>query len=493
MSARLSVLTVAGARSQWSSAVSRWAASAVLPVEVVRCLSPAEVRARLDTGRPWSALLADAALPGVDRDLVAAAEAAGCPTIVVDEVGGRDLGGLGAAAVLGAPFSRDELLGVLDLHGRRLASGRTEVVPDGPPPVEHPGTLLAVTGTGGSGTSTVAAALAQGLARPRPEGRRGRGRATEAPADTPPRDVLLADLCRHADQAILHDARVLVPGLREVVDAHRTTVPTASELRRQTFTLEDRGYRLLLGLRQPTHWATLPPRAVDAVLDGLRAAFEVTVADVDPDLEGEEKSGSFDVEERHHLTRATLARADLVLVTGEPSTLGSAKLVRLVGEVLATGTDPRRVLMVLPRAPRSPRTRAEVTGALADLLRGAVGPLAEDLASPLVLPERPVDAAIRDGAPLPDPIPAKLAAAAAGLLSRLGARRPDPQPVPVPVPVRPGELGAVTGGGPDGATGAPGPDRPGGPDGPGGRGGPPPPDVPDPGEGPGPPDEGRTS
>lgn len=431
MSDRLAILTVAGARSAWSSAVARWAASAVLPVEVIRCVSPGEVRARLDTDRPWSALLADASLAGVDRDLVAAATAAGCPTIVVDEVGGRDLQALGATAVLGAPFSRDELLGVLELHGRRLAAGRAEVVPDGPDPVASPGTLIAVTGPGGTGTSTVAAALAQGLARPG-RGRRGAGQLAG-------RDVLLADLCRRGDQAVLHDARVLVPGLREVIEAHRTGTPTVADLRAQTFALDDRGYHLLLGMRQPHHWTALPPRAVDALLDGLRAAFAVTVADVDPDVEGERETGSFDVEERHHLTRATLDRADVVTITADASTLGWRKLVRQVAEVLARDVDPRRVLLVLPRAPRSPRVRAELTRALADLLRGAVGPAAERIASPLGLPERPVDAAIRDAAPLPSPLPEKLATAVTGMLARIGTRA-----APIgfaPIPIRPGELG----------------------------------------------------
>jgi hypothetical protein len=429
---RLSILTVAGARSAWSGAVARWAAGAVLPVEVVRCVSVGEVRARLATGRPWSALLADAALPGVDRDLVATALATGCPTIVVDEIGGRDLQPLGAAATLGAPFSRDELLGVLDLHGRRLAPGRTEVVPDGPAPVASPGALIAVTGTGGSGTSTVAAALAQGLGPAASAGRRGGGAG---------RDVLLADLCRRGDQAVLHDARVLVPGVREVVEAHRTGTPTAADLRAQTFALDGRGYRLLLGLRRPTHWATLPPRAVDALLDGLRAAFEITVADIDADLEGEGDSGSFDVEERHHLARAALDRADVVIVTGEASTLGCAKLVRLVADVLGRDVDPRRVLLVLPRSPRSPRAKAEVATALADLLRGAIGPAAERIASPLGLPDRPVDAAVRDSTPLPAPLPEKLAAAVAALLARVGTRE-----APVgfaPIPIRPGASGLV--------------------------------------------------
>jgi hypothetical protein len=434
---RLSVLVVAGARTSWSTAVARWAAGAVLPVEVVRCVSAGEVRARLGAGRPWSALLADAATPGVDRDLVATAREADCPTVLVDEVGGRDLTGLGAVATIGAPFSRDELLELLETHGRRVAPGRVEVVPAPERPADgNAGTLVAVLGPGGTGTSTVAAALAQGLAAPS-------GRRRRDPVAAPGRDVLLADLCRRADQATLHDARTFAPGLREVVDAHRTATPPPAALRDQTFAVDGRGYHLLLGLRRPHHWTALPPRAVDATLDGLLAAFEIVVADLDPDLEGEADSGSFDVEERHHLTRAAVARADLVVVTGDPSTLGCAKLVRTVAEVLAQDVDPGRLLLVCNRAPRSPRARAEVARALGDLLAAAVGPPAARIAAPLALPERPVDGAVRDAAPLPAPLPGELATAVTALLERTGVRVPAPVPTPVPVPARPGELGLV--------------------------------------------------
>lgn len=435
VSGRLSVLVVAGARSAWSGAVARWAAGAVLPVDVVRCLSLDEARARLASGRPWSALLVDGALPSVDRDLVATARNVGCPTLVVDEVGGRDLHALGAAAVIGTPFSRDELLGLLESHGRRVPDGMADVVPrqrqdDGAPR----GTAIGIIGAGGTGTSTVAAALAQGLART--VARRRRDQAAR-----PRRDVLLADLCRFADQATMHDARTLVPGLREVVDAHRTSTPSAQDLRAQTFVVPERGYHLLLGLRRPSHWTTLPPRATDAALDGLLAAFEVVVADLDPDLEGEGVTGSYDVEERHHLSRAMLTRADVVVVTADPSVVGCAKAVHLVADVVELGVTPDRVLLACSRAPRSPRARAEVVRALADLLQAGLGTRAHRIAAPLALPHRPVEAAVRDGVPLPAPLPDKLAAAVTTLLARV-APVPDVAPGD-PQPVLPAGVAAV--------------------------------------------------
>lgn len=410
MTERHVLLVVARARADWSAGVARWSASAVLPVEVVRCVSLDEAVARLRSGRPHSALLVDAGLAGLDRDLVDTARRAGCATLVVDDGRARDLATLGADALLRAPFSRDELLRALDVHARPVAPGHAEVVP-GPRGVPaRTGHLVAVTGPGGTGASTAAIALAQGLAGTVAPRRR---RTPRPPAG----DVLLADLCRRADQAVLHDARDLVPGLRELVEAHRTVTPDPAVLRRDTFEVVERGYRLLLGLRRPHHWAALQPRAVDATLDGLLAAFEVVVADVDPDVEGEDTTGSYDVEERHHLARTTLTRADVAMVVGEPSLKGTHALVRLVTELVAAGVDPARLLLVLTRVPRQPRVRAEVVRALADLLGAALGGAATAIASPLGLPTRPVDAALRDGTLLPSPLPERLAAAVRSLLA----------------------------------------------------------------------------
>lgn len=423
------LLVVASARAEWSAAVARWAASAALPAEVIRCVSLQEVRARVRGGRPHSALLVDAALPGLDRDLVDEVRRTGCATLLVTDDPTLDRGALGADALVGAPFSRDELVRALDSHARRVAPGRTEVVPGPRAPAARTGRLVAVTGPGGTGASTVAMALAQGLAAPAGASRRRAG----PPAPT--RDVLLADLCRRADLAVLHDARTLVPGLREVVEAHRTATPPPAALRDDTFLVAERGYRLLLGLRGPSHWAALQPRAVDATLAGLLDGFEVVVADCDPDVEGERETASFDVEERHHLTRAALDLADVVVVVGEPSLKGTHALVRLVAELTTSLVPPSRVLLALSRVPRTPRVRAEVARALADLLRAAVGPAAEAIASPLGLPERPVDAALRDGTALPAPLPERLAGAVTARLERLAPRDGAPAPAAVPVAV----------------------------------------------------------
>ena len=210
MAERYVLLGLAPARSSWFRMVGQWAAAAVLPAEFVRCVSLEELRSRLRSGRAYSAVLIDGGLPGLDRDLIAAATELGCAVLVVEPPSaGRDWQALGAAGTLAPAFSRDELVEVLTATARPIRDASIAMLDPGP--VARPATrgpLVAVTGPGGTGASVTAIALAQGLAAE--PGTAGRGP-----------EVLLADLCRRADQAMLHDARVLVPGLPELVDAHR--------------------------------------------------------------------------------------------------------------------------------------------------------------------------------------------------------------------------------------------------------------------------------
>lgn len=423
MSDRYVVAGLARARTEWFRRVGRWATEASIPVEFVRCVSVAELRARLGGGRPFSAVLLGSDVSGIDRDVLALArEVSAAPIIVADDPP-RDWLQLGASAVLPCDLDRQLLLDTLtgvaspvrDVDLRDTQQSHDE-------PRGHLGRLVAVTGPGGTGASTAAMAVAQGLAA----GDHG--------------SVLLADLRRVAEMAMLHDAQVVVPGLQELVDAHRGVDPPATTVIEGTFAVPARGYRLLLGLRRPRQWTTLRPRALEAALGGMRRAFGVTVADVDADVEGEEETGSVDVEERHLASRLTLGRADAVVVVGEASTKGLYSLARLLGDLLAFGVPPQRVVSVCNRAPRSARQRAELTRALAGLLDGQLG--GRELASPLHLPERKVEQAVRDGVALPDPLPRDLTAAVAAMLAR---PRSAEAMEAVPVPVAPGSLGLVGG------------------------------------------------
>jgi len=85
MSDRYVVLGLARVRSTWFREVSRWATAAAVPIDFVKCMSVDEVRAHLSSGRAFSALVLDAGLPGVDRDLVGLAHDLGSAVILVEE------------------------------------------------------------------------------------------------------------------------------------------------------------------------------------------------------------------------------------------------------------------------------------------------------------------------------------------------------------------------------------------------------------------------
>jgi MinD-like ATPase involved in chromosome partitioning or flagellar assembly len=406
---RYVVLGLASARSAWFRDVAQWANSSAVAVEFVKCVSAEEVRARLAGGRPFSALLAESSLPSLDRDLVEVAQQAGCAVIVVDDRrGGRDWVGLGANAALAGGFTRKELVDALASH--TVMIGRADRVrspeTDGGESWRAP--LVAVCGPGGTGASTVSIALAQGLAKDV----RARG------------SVVLADLARRGEQAMLHDAADVVPGVQELVEAYRSGELRLDEIRATTFAVEERGYRLLLGLRRQRAWAAIRPRAFAAALDGLRQAFRIVVADTDADLEGEEDGGSIDVEERHTMTRTAIADADVVVVVGVPGLKGMHSLVALIGEILNFGVPSERVVPVVNRAPRSSRARSTLTSTLEELLPSWAG---AGLASPLFLPDRRVDEALRDGVALPDALADPLAHRLTAVMERADdeARRPD--------------------------------------------------------------------
>ena len=76
--ARFVLLGLAQVRSDWFREVSQWATTGAIAAEFVKCVSAEEVRARLAGGRQFSALLVDASLPSLDRDLIDTVQAAGC-------------------------------------------------------------------------------------------------------------------------------------------------------------------------------------------------------------------------------------------------------------------------------------------------------------------------------------------------------------------------------------------------------------------------------
>ena len=424
---RYVLLGLAPARAPWFAALAQWATGATIAAEFVKCVSADEVRARLASGRPHSALLVDVGSPAFDRDMVDAARAASTPVIAIRDTRSPRLeaADLGIAAELPAQFDRDQLLDVLTSHCQMI--GRGDHLPPALDESAAPlwlGQLFSVCGPGGTGASTLAIALAQGLAADARHGRR----------------VLLADLARRADQAMLHDAQDLGPGAQELVEAHRLGRPEPDEVWRTTFDVPRRGYRLLLGLRRPEAWSALRPRAIDASIVGLRRSFQVVVADVTGDVEGEAEGGSVDVEERNHLARSSVLHSSVVVAVGAPGMKGMHSLAALVRSLHAIGVSSGRVVPVVNRSPRNPRARAELARALASLL-GPSGSGRDEaaLAGPVHVPERKVEDTLRDGGPLPAAVVDPLTHAVRVVAERQSDRAPAKSS---PALVAPGSLGS---------------------------------------------------
>lgn len=416
---RYVVLGLALPRSPWFRAVAQWSTAGSLPIEFVKCVSVEDLNARLCSGRSFSALLVDGATTGLDRDILERARASGCSVLLVGDRR-HDLAVASADAVLATAFDQRALLDVLRVHAVMI--GRAEVAGSSAAPPVAPAAwrarVAAVCGAGGTGTSTVAIALAQAMA----------GDARNGGL------VVLADLARPGEQAMLHDAGDVVPGIEELVEAHRAGSPTGADVRGHTFHVPSRGYWLLLGLRRARSWSALRPHAVEATVSGLARSFRVVVYDCDADLEGEAEGGSVDVEDRNALARAATAAADVVFAVGAPGLKGTHSLVRVMGDLMAAGVEGARIVAVVNRAPRSQRARAE----LARTIAGLTPARRHGLTAPVFLPERRVDEALRDGARLPEALCAPLGAAFEQVSTKLGA---PSRPASTPQPVMPGALG----------------------------------------------------
>jgi len=408
----------------WFSELARWSTTAAIPVDFIKCVSADEVRARLAGGRAYSALLIGSDVSGLDRDLIDTAVSAGAAVVVVDARRGRDWTDLGVHALLPEAFSRADLMAALTEHAPPIDRVTADLAPGAPAasPARWKGRLISVTGPGGSGTSTVAMAMAQSLG-----------------ADASNHSmVVLADLALQSDQAMLHDARDVVPGVQELVEAHRVGHLSGDEVRALMFDAADRRYHLLLGLRRQRDWTAIRARAFEASLAGMLRSYRWVVADLSPDVEGESETGSIDVEDRNLIARTVQARADIVLVTGSAGVKGIHSLTRTLRELAGFGVPTERMLPVITRAPRSARHRAEMTVAVRELTTGTER--LRDLSEPVFVPERgDLESALRDGTRLPRAIGAAVTGPVEALLSDLGPRTESPEE---PVAVVPGALGS---------------------------------------------------
>jgi hypothetical protein len=248
--------------------------------------------------------------------------------------------------------------------------------------------------------------------------------------------VALTDFALDSDQALLHDAGDVVPGLQELVEAHRAGTPPVHDIHEFLFEVERRGYSLLVGLRQHRDWTVIRPRAFAAALFNLRRAFRFVIADTDGDVEGEDDTGSIDVEERNHLARHTALQADAVVIVGSSCIKGLRALARGATSLRALGVEPARMIIVVNHAPRNPRLRAEISRAVAELTNEPT------LSNPIFLGERKrIDQTLRDGAPLPEAACTLITRAVLHSLEHVARNN---NPASQPTAVLPGTFGAWT-------------------------------------------------
>ena len=405
---RFVVLGLARARTPWYSEMAQWSTSGLAPIEFIKCLSAQEVRARIAAGRAISAFIADATTTGLDRDLIDDVRAAGCAVLIVDDPRvRRDWIKLGASAVLPSPFDLPAVVDALHAHAStirptdRLLDLSSSSVDD--TDIGWRGDLVAVIGPGGVGTSTVAMGVAQYLA----------SRPGHAGA------IALVDAALAGDLAMFHDVGDVIPGLLEMVEAHRQGHPDRAAVRSMFFDIEERGYHLLLGLRRRRDWTALRSRAFDAAIESIRSTYATTVADCHDDLDGSEDTGSIDLDDRNHTSRHLVRTAKAVLVVGRPGTKGAHAIVRGVNDLVSHGVESERIAVVINRAPKSRRIRNEMSKAALALLE----PMLDGhslAAAPVFVPEvGRIEAAHRQALRLPDRLCGPVGALTLGLLQSL--------------------------------------------------------------------------
>ena len=405
---RWRVAGIASPRSRWFSELARWSTAAAIPVDFVKCVSAAEMRSRFAHGEIYSALLIDGDIGDLSRALVSEAADHSTAAVIVGKLAEEQRERLGAAAQLPEDFSREDLIVLLEAHAAPL--GRTEDVgavtscDRSSLAANWQGTLISVTGAGGTGASLLAMALAQGFA-----------------ADASNRGlVLLADLALHADQAVMHDSRKIIPGLQELVESCHAGWPGQDRLAHLFFEPDGRGYQLLLGLRRHRDWISLRRRLLEIALTGLTRTYRYVVVDTESDLEGQAETGSSGIEDRNRMARMAIERSEIVVVVGAGDLLSMHSLVRTIVSFAERGICCDRLLPVINRSSHNLRSRSAAASALEQLLENTA---AKGVGRPLFVPvHRGVEPALRDGVALPASLGRILAAAVAEKLQRQGSK-----------------------------------------------------------------------
>ncbi len=377
--------------AEWFRDLARWSTAASIPVDFIKCVSVAEIQARLDAGEIFSAVVVGVETAELTRDFVSEMIASGAPVFLVASTKNGaevDWSQLGISAVLPPDFRRTDLIDALNIHATPLTQQPGPRLRTWTGPTTQ-GQLVAVTGSGGTGVSVLSAALTQQLAAQRVT-------------------ALLADLALNASQSVIHDTRDVLRGMQDLAEACRGGWLDQDELGSYLFCPQGRGYHLLCGLRRRRDWAGISDRSMRVMLEGLCRSYQLLVAEVEPDVSTADAAAGTAIESTH-IARAVIERSDAVVVVGVPSMLGVHAMVRILSELTRMSVPASRIIPVLNRMQRRFGDRREVAAALSNLLADTAG---ADIRDIVFVDESPyLEAALRDGVALPARLGARTAKA----------------------------------------------------------------------------------
>jgi Flp pilus assembly CpaE family ATPase len=310
---RLVALAASGAG--WEAAAVRELEAAPDLVLVRRCVDVAELLAVAQTGAVGIAAV-DLSVPDLDLEAVRALGAAG---VQVVGLGRRERADALGIDVVGPSSDVVEVVrSVVTPTG--AAVGATD--PADAIAAPRRGRVVVVWGPAGApGRSTLAVALADALAD-------GTRRCVLVDADTYGG--------AQAQQLGLLDE---VSGLMAACRAANRGHPEAEAEHLQQVRP---GLSVLTGLPRPDMWVHVRPAALERVLDGLRGAHDVVVADVGFCLEPGDGPGGAG---RNQATTTLLERADVVVAVGRADPVGLTRLVRGLHDLRAVGVDDPVVVL----------------------------------------------------------------------------------------------------------------------------------------------------
>lgn len=310
-----------------------WATTA--PPELLWCATPAEVVVLARHGRLRAAIL-DALVARLDPGLLAVVRRA-CPVLVVDGRPPADRWeALGAVVLRHPPASAAEAVISVERAERTWRThhgASTPLVEPG-----RGGSLVAVLAAPGGAATPTTVAVAGSL----------------ADVAAPDRTVVLADLSLRAPHRAIHGIADEHAGLPELLEASRFGPPPPASIIRAIHVV-DRRYRVVPGLAHHHDWVLAGEAAAASALDGLRSAADLTVAEIDADLEGERDTGSFDIEDRNVLARTAVRAAAVVLVAAGSDRYGRLGAIAALTSLARHGVPHERTVVLLATGRVEPR------------------------------------------------------------------------------------------------------------------------------------------